>query len=440
METPKNLEGSEYSANVSAVVKFNDGSMKSLGTLNTTPYFRGRNLLLEYHNGSICLNPDGTPTGLRMSSLISLKCDHDLAQSHASISFLGSPDNCTFLFEARSLHACPSTNKEQSMAPVPIFLVFCIIAFLVYIIASMLLQPYKALSKSSQHDYSSEPKSSSSLLPLSHSSGSNNGGSGGGGNPLTSSNFVFPFPLSFLNPLLFRARRLRYTPGRTSTQTSDGSTITVFESLMSSSSSSTAAVAAVAGVPRRSSLDLTIDSNLGFVDGIMTPTTGSGSGTHTDSELNETLRTNNIRNSPTATYFRRSNQYLSNTNTNNNHNHHDLENEIEYSLLSKKLSEGNLIFGTNNNNTPTPTSSSSSPIVRSISSTIPSTSSSLNTNRIPSSSSLNKKVIGGGGVNNNSTRFQSQQQNQQQNHSSHSHSLSTGSIATTNNNNNVIIS
>lgn len=140
----------------------------SLGKLSTAPYFRGRNLLLEYTDGSPCLNPDGTETKLRMSSLISLKCDHDLAASHASISFLGSPDNCTFLFEARTLHACPATNQEQSMAPIPIFLIFVIITVGVYTVGSIFLKPFKRHSLPMSRS-SSSMDGKTSVLPISES-------------------------------------------------------------------------------------------------------------------------------------------------------------------------------------------------------------------------------------------------------------------------------
>lgn len=226
------------SANVSAVVSFSDGTIKSLGTSNYQPYFRGRNLLLEYHDGSPCVDANGNLTGLRMSTLISFKCDHDTAASHAGISFLSSPDNCTFFFEARSVHACPSTNKEQSMAPVPIFLIILGVAVLVYALASILLQPFTSgrkgfsdIKSSKNGKYGKEGSAAGysdttggSYLPLStHDILGHDG--------INANNFVFPPSLSFLNPLLYRMRRLRYTPERSSQLSSNGETITVFEAL-----------------------------------------------------------------------------------------------------------------------------------------------------------------------------------------------------------------
>lgn len=218
-----------------------DGSLKSIGKASSTPYFRGRNLLLEYHDGSPCTNPDGSTTGLRMSTLISLKCGHDLAASHAHVSFLGSPDNCTYFFEARTLHACPASNKEESVAPVPIFLVISLVAIGVYAMATMFLKPITAFFNSHLHNHGTvtldfPPQKSyddtSNILPIA------DGGKGGASSTTTtqliSSNFSFPFPLSFLNPILYRIRRNHYVPGRSSALSPDGETITVFEAISNS--------------------------------------------------------------------------------------------------------------------------------------------------------------------------------------------------------------
>lgn len=233
-----------FSANVSAVITYQDGTIKSLGMSNHRPYFRGRNLLLEYHNGSPCVGLDGTLNGLRMSTLISFKCDHDIQATHAGLSFLGSPDNCSYFFEARSVHACPSTNQEQSMAPVPIFLIIFSIAVLVWALASILLAPYSKNSNTNNKKNSSNfvakvpaglgltaadgsyirTKESNSILPLSIHDISNH-------EAINNTNFVFPYYLSFMNPLLYRLRRLRYTPEKSSQMSPDGETVTVFEAL-----------------------------------------------------------------------------------------------------------------------------------------------------------------------------------------------------------------
>ncbi|VVT49707.1 uncharacterized protein SAPINGB_P002403 [Magnusiomyces paraingens] len=255
-ETAKTLENASqsYSANVSAVLRLEDGTLKSLGKASSTPYFRGRNLLLEYHDGSPCMNPDGSPTKMRMSTLVSFKCDHDLAASHALVSFLGAPDNCTFLFEARTLHACPASNKQESVAPVPIFLVISLVAFGVYAVASILLKPISAMYANHHHHnhhpsgtvqmahgssilpYSNNDKSSSSssstIITTSTSSTSSiSTPSSSTAAPLLSSNFSFPFPFSFLNPVLYRLRRNHYVPGRLAAVSPDGEQITVFEAI-----------------------------------------------------------------------------------------------------------------------------------------------------------------------------------------------------------------
>lgn len=129
------------SATTAVVAHFEDGTVKSLGQASTTPKFRGRNLLLEYNDGSICLNPDGTPTKLRSSTLISFKCGHDLAAKQARLAFVGSPDNCTYFFEARTIHACPAVNQSQTMAPISIFLIILLVALVVYVVGTMVLHP-----------------------------------------------------------------------------------------------------------------------------------------------------------------------------------------------------------------------------------------------------------------------------------------------------------
>lgn len=146
VDFPDDPTTSLASSNVSALARYEDGSVRSLGQSSTNPKFRGRNLILEYTNGSPCLNPDGSPTDLKSSVLISLKCAHDLDLASAKnqpalMSFVGSPDNCSFFFEARSIHACPAVNQSQSMAPVSIFLIIFLVALVVYIAGSMVLHP-----------------------------------------------------------------------------------------------------------------------------------------------------------------------------------------------------------------------------------------------------------------------------------------------------------
>ena len=124
---------------IAASVKYADGTVKSLGICSPYPHLRGRNLLLEYTDGSPCLNPDGSPTKLLMSALISFKCDHSLASNHAVFSFIGSPDHCSHFFEARTLHACPSINQSQSMTPISIFIIIFLVALVVYIAGSVVV-------------------------------------------------------------------------------------------------------------------------------------------------------------------------------------------------------------------------------------------------------------------------------------------------------------
>lgn len=127
-------------ANVSAVAKYPDGSIVPIGSLSTAPKFRGRSLVLEYTGGSPCLTADGADTGLTTSTLISFKCAHEM-KGPGAVSFVGSLDNCTYFFEARTIHACPAVNQRQTIAPVSMFAVILFVAVGVWLVGSMILHP-----------------------------------------------------------------------------------------------------------------------------------------------------------------------------------------------------------------------------------------------------------------------------------------------------------
>lgn len=140
----------------------------SIGQANSELVFRGKKLLLNYTNGSPCpdLDEDGTPLSRRAiigdddnddedadddepkkptkvgvrhkSTLLSFMCDtSSTSNQHPSISFLGSPDHCTYIFEVKSRWACagatPSTDPG-SLGPGSVFGVILAIALLVYMI------------------------------------------------------------------------------------------------------------------------------------------------------------------------------------------------------------------------------------------------------------------------------------------------------------------
>ncbi|CAN6675064.1 hypothetical protein TRVA0_083S00122 [Trichomonascus vanleenenianus] len=124
--------------NVSAYYTDAEGRAHSLGSVSSKPYFRGRNLLLEYTGGSHCYLK-GEMTPYRMSSIISFKCDQELATlNRASVSYVANSNNCTFFFEVRTPHACPSVDAEKSLSPVVIFLFITMVAVGVYYLATRL--------------------------------------------------------------------------------------------------------------------------------------------------------------------------------------------------------------------------------------------------------------------------------------------------------------
>lgn len=128
------------------------GSAWSLGQANHRPYFRGRNLILQYENGSPCLDEKGYETAYRMSSVFSFKCDRDLLLSSppskaAVLTYAASTNKCSFFFEVRTVHACPSVDKTQGMNPIIIFCLFILVAVMVYSSSSVLRLPSILVAK-----------------------------------------------------------------------------------------------------------------------------------------------------------------------------------------------------------------------------------------------------------------------------------------------------
>jgi cation-dependent mannose-6-phosphate receptor len=149
----------------------------SIGEQNSALVFRGKKLLLNYTNGSPCPDldeegqpilslsrraildddddddddddedekpkkpskkPSPRPSMRHKSTLLSFLCDTAPSSlNHPAVSFLGSPDHCTYIFEVKSRWACagatPSTDPG-SLGPGGVFGVILAIALLVYLI------------------------------------------------------------------------------------------------------------------------------------------------------------------------------------------------------------------------------------------------------------------------------------------------------------------
>jgi cation-dependent mannose-6-phosphate receptor len=166
-------------ANISAYYT-SKGDVYSLGSQSTSITSRGRKLVLQYTGGSPCgpkndkrtkrsLSHEGSSyrtyddeedsptnktsnaesidaakkekdeketTTRRKSATISFLCDRDSLTGTAA-SFIGvDPDECSYFFEVRSLHACTGASAEHkpgSVGPGSIFAIILLIAVLVYL-------------------------------------------------------------------------------------------------------------------------------------------------------------------------------------------------------------------------------------------------------------------------------------------------------------------
>lgn len=163
--------------------------------MNTEPVFRGRKLVLNYTDGSPCPstpisaythgvqdlplsprkilgddddddddkddkdddddddNDDRKPknpsnggsdpsSGIRRkSTIISLLCSTDPLAPLMTVSFVASPDSCSYFFEARTSAACGGVEEaKQQLGPSGVFGVIVLIAVLVYLVGGCVYQ------------------------------------------------------------------------------------------------------------------------------------------------------------------------------------------------------------------------------------------------------------------------------------------------------------
>ena len=158
VESLEDVEGVSTSKmkNVSAYYKDLRGDIYSIGQQNDELLFRGKKLLLNYTMGSPCpdLDEDGKPIDAdliaskankrRKSTMLSFICDTTpLVSTRPAISFLGSPDHCTYVFEVRSRSACGGTTQSEekgTLGPGAVFSLIACIALLVYLIGGIVYQ------------------------------------------------------------------------------------------------------------------------------------------------------------------------------------------------------------------------------------------------------------------------------------------------------------
>ncbi|EDO18302.1 hypothetical protein Kpol_1039p54 [Vanderwaltozyma polyspora DSM 70294] len=103
----------------------------SIGDFSTKPVLLGdsnvmnKKLTMKYVNGSMC------PNGIdRKSTLLNFVCDREI-QSKASINFLGSLNDCSYIFEVRSIYACPTSNQKNEVNVIGIFFGIFFVFFMV---------------------------------------------------------------------------------------------------------------------------------------------------------------------------------------------------------------------------------------------------------------------------------------------------------------------
>ncbi|GJN69232.1 hypothetical protein PCL_02310 [Purpureocillium lilacinum] len=152
----------EQWANVSAYY-MSYGNIYSIGSSSMELTSRGSKLFLQYTGGSPCTpksrkesraaaksgagsaktqpheietmekGDDKAPVQ-RKSATISFHCDLNPGNAQAAISFVNTPDDCAYFFEARSVHACghAEPHKPGSVGPGSVFGIILLVAVLVY--------------------------------------------------------------------------------------------------------------------------------------------------------------------------------------------------------------------------------------------------------------------------------------------------------------------
>lgn len=127
------------------------------------PVIRGRKMVLNYTDGSPCPSLDkrddaasreiigdddddkkeedgddkksSSSSTRRKTTIISMLCERDPLMPQLTLSFVASPDECTYIFEARSSAACASIETaKQTLSPSGVFGVILMIAIIVYVV------------------------------------------------------------------------------------------------------------------------------------------------------------------------------------------------------------------------------------------------------------------------------------------------------------------
>jgi len=167
-------------ANISAYyTDAEDGTTYSIGQMSNVLTVKGRELLLNYTNGSPCpdLNEHGDPVPYsslearklldgddddddgkpskdhkpsskiarrHKSTMLSFICDTSpLLSTTPRVSFVGTLDHCTYMFHVRSRYACAGATPSQekgSLGPAGVFAMILVIGILVYLVGGIVYQ------------------------------------------------------------------------------------------------------------------------------------------------------------------------------------------------------------------------------------------------------------------------------------------------------------
>ena len=128
------------------------------------PVIRGRKMVLNYTEGSPCPTVDkrrdipsreiiddddddkdddkdeddnrpSSSSTRRKTTIISMLCERDPLMPPLTLSFVASPDECTYIFEARTNAACAHLEvAKQTLSPSGVFSVILMIAIIVYVV------------------------------------------------------------------------------------------------------------------------------------------------------------------------------------------------------------------------------------------------------------------------------------------------------------------
>lgn len=120
------------------------GKYISIGEYATKPVMRGRKITLSYTGGSYCDNMVNKETGerIRKSTILTFTCDREML-AKATVSYVGSFNDCSYIFEVRSHHACPTAAKADNLAVIWIFLLILLAALMVYFSGGLLYKQIK---------------------------------------------------------------------------------------------------------------------------------------------------------------------------------------------------------------------------------------------------------------------------------------------------------